>query len=57
LAFLAELSAEAAKHERLVEARALAAISLQVRQSLWGSHSSDPLDHHGTPIQSDGEKR
>ena len=43
--------------ERLAEPQALAAIALQVRQSLWRSRNSDPLDHHGTHIQPDGEKR
>src|SRR5207248_10079853 len=33
--------------ERLAEADALAAISLQVRQSLWGSRVPHRLDHHG----------
>jgi hypothetical protein len=32
------------------EAQALEAIALQVRQSLWRSRSSDPLDHHGARI-------
>jgi len=36
--------------ERLAQAHALAAIALQVRQSLWRSRSSDPLAHHGAYI-------
>ena len=43
--------------ERLAEPQALAAIVLQVRQSLWRSGGSHPLDHHGAHIQLDGEKR
>ena len=34
--------------ERLATAHAVAAIALQVRQSLWRSRSSGSLDHHGT---------
>jgi hypothetical protein len=30
-----------------LEAHALAAIALQVRQSLWRSSRVDPLNHHG----------
>src|ERR1700754_1263147 len=40
---------EPAKPERLAEAQELAAIALQVRQSLWRSHGFDRLDHHGAP--------
>ena len=43
--------------ERLAEAQVLAAIALQVRQSLWRNRSSDPLDHHGAHIQPDGETK
>jgi len=42
--------------DRFAEPRALAAIALQGRQSLWRSRSSDPLDHHGANILPDGEK-
>jgi hypothetical protein len=37
--------------ERLATAHALAAIALQIRQSLWRSRRSGPLDHHGAHIQ------
>ncbi len=40
--------------ERLAEARALAAISLQVCQSLWGSRRSGPLEHHGAQPTEEG---
>ena len=33
------------------EAQEIAAIALQVRQSLWRSRSSDPLDHHGACLR------
>ncbi len=41
--------------ERLAKAHGLAAIALQIRQSLWGSRSSDPLDHRHGPHQTDGD--
>jgi hypothetical protein len=37
--------------------QALAAIALQVRQSLWRNRSSDPLDHHGAHIQPGGGRK
>ena len=43
--------------ERLATARALAAIALQARQSLWRSGRSGPLNHHGTHATTDGDKR
>jgi hypothetical protein len=42
--------------ERLAEPQALAAIALQVRQSLWRSRSSDPLDH-AVPTSNRMEKK
>src|SRR5712691_9778173 len=43
--------------QKTPESQASAAITLQVRQSLWRSRRSDPLDHHGADSQPDGEKR
>jgi hypothetical protein len=40
----------------LATARALAAIALQVPQSLWRSGTPGPLDHQGTHTH-DGDKR
>ena len=37
--------------ERLAEARALTAISLQVRQSLWGSCKFGSLEHYGANMR------
>ena len=40
----------------LAPLRAVAAIALQVRQSLWGGHGPNPLDHHGAHAN-DGDRR